>query len=222
MPASSRLRTAGAVVAGVLLATVAPGTPAHAITPPITVAMSSTGAGAPGYEIRIRNDTDGTVRTTVRQELPEGAVPARVSEGGQTIPVAERPGDQRGRLAGAARRPGNRRADHHAGRPTPRRDHRHRPHLRLRRQRQHTVRLRHRDLDRPGRLRRGRLRGLVAHGAGGGRRGRVLALLVVLAGVLWIRRRRRRAARTGDTARGRPRPRPRATRAPGTTGQSAG
>ncbi|ROT32678.1 hypothetical protein EF879_05565 [Micromonospora sp. HM5-17] len=77
------------MVAGCLLATAAPGAPAQAITPPITVTMSSSGAGTPRYEIRIHNDTDGIVKTTVRQELPAGAIPASVSEGGQTVPSSD-------------------------------------------------------------------------------------------------------------------------------------
>ncbi|MEE6260867.1 hypothetical protein [Plantactinospora sonchi] len=85
MPASTPLRTAGAVLAGCLLAA-APGTPALADTPPITVGMTSSGTGAPRYEIQVRNGTDGTVKTTVRQDLPPGAVPASVSQGGQAGP----------------------------------------------------------------------------------------------------------------------------------------
>jgi|GEM_PF-1496137 hypothetical protein len=200
MPASSRLRTAGAVVAGVLLATVAPGTPAHAITPPITVAMSSTGAGAPGYEIRIRNDTDGTVRTTVRQELPEGAVPARVSEGGQTIPSPSGRATSevvwQVQLAGRATAvltttlagppPGattvtaptcafvaNGSTPYDCATAT------------------WTAQA---ASGAAGSAAWWRTGPAVAGAAG------VLALLVVLAGVLWIRRRRRGAARTGDTA----------------------
>ncbi|MEO3744640.1 hypothetical protein [Plantactinospora sp. B5E13] len=86
MPASTPLRTAGAVLAGCLFATATPGAPALADTPPISVAMASSGTGAPRYEIRVTNETDGTVKTTVRQDLPPGTVPASVSEGGQAGP----------------------------------------------------------------------------------------------------------------------------------------
>lgn len=86
-PASTPLRTAGAVLAGCLFATATPGAPALADTPPISVAMASSGTGAPRYEIRVTNGTDGTVKTTVRQDLPAGTVPTSVSEGGQAVPV---------------------------------------------------------------------------------------------------------------------------------------
>ncbi|WP_422770919.1 hypothetical protein ACN28C_30405 [Plantactinospora sp. WMMC1484] len=92
MPASTRLRAAGAVVAGCLLATTAPGAPAQAATPPITVAMTSYGDPAPRYDIRVRNGTDGMVRTTVRQELPPGATPFMISQGGAATPPGTLPG----------------------------------------------------------------------------------------------------------------------------------
>ncbi|MFY1669051.1 hypothetical protein ACN27G_03690 [Plantactinospora sp. WMMB334] len=92
MPASTRLRAAGAVIAGCLLATTAPGALAQAATPPVTVAMTSYGDPAPRYDIRVRNGTDGMVRTTVRQELPPGATPFMISQGGAATPPGTLPG----------------------------------------------------------------------------------------------------------------------------------
>ncbi|MEO3924640.1 hypothetical protein ABGB07_12395 [Micromonosporaceae bacterium B7E4] len=120
MPASIRLRAVGAVIAGCLLAATAPGTPAQAAnaaakaaqartgnaaaraagapirptSPLITVAMTTSGDPAPRYEIRVRNGTDGMVKTTVRQELPPGATPAMISQGG----AASAPGTMPGQL----------------------------------------------------------------------------------------------------------------------------
>ncbi|MDW5324094.1 hypothetical protein [Plantactinospora sp. KLBMP9567] len=120
MPASIRLRAVGAVIAGCLLAATAPGTPGKAANAPaqaaqaragnaaaraagapirptsplITVSMTTSGDPAPRYEIRVRNGTDGMVKTTVRQELPPGATPAMISQGG----AASAPGTMPGQL----------------------------------------------------------------------------------------------------------------------------
>ncbi|MGX7670588.1 hypothetical protein [Plantactinospora sp. DSM 117369] len=120
MPASIRLRAVGAVIAGCLLAATAPGAPVQAANAPakatqaragnaparaanapirptsplITLAMSTSGDPAPRYEIRVRNGTDGMVKTTVRQELPPGATPAMISQGG----AASAPGTMPGQL----------------------------------------------------------------------------------------------------------------------------
>jgi hypothetical protein len=92
MPASTRLRAAGAVIAGCLFAGTAPSAPAQAAAPLISVAMAASGTAAPRYDIQVRNGTDGMVRTTVRQELPPGARPALISEGGQVVPAGGQPG----------------------------------------------------------------------------------------------------------------------------------
>ncbi|WP_159079469.1 hypothetical protein [Plantactinospora sp. BC1] len=100
MPASIRLRAVGAVIAGYLLVATAPGAPAQAAgapaptSPLITVAMATSGDPAPRYEIRVRNGTDGMVKTTVRQELPPGATPSLISQGG----TASAPGTLPGQL----------------------------------------------------------------------------------------------------------------------------
>ncbi|GAA3726555.1 hypothetical protein GCM10022225_04620 [Plantactinospora mayteni] len=104
IPASIRLRAVGAVIAGCLLAATAPGATTQAATtagapvrptsPLITVAMTTSGHPAPRYEIRVRNGTDGMVKTTVRQELPPGATPAMISQGG----AASAPGTMPGQL----------------------------------------------------------------------------------------------------------------------------
>ncbi|GAB3971786.1 hypothetical protein GCM10027615_31300 [Plantactinospora veratri] len=97
----------GAVIAGCLLFATAPGAPAQAAgapaqaagapaptSPLITVAMATSGDPAPRYEIRVRNGTDGMVKTTVRQELPPGATPSMISQGG----TASAPGTMPGQL----------------------------------------------------------------------------------------------------------------------------
>ncbi|MDG4785508.1 hypothetical protein O7626_06090 [Micromonospora sp. WMMD1102] len=114
MPASIRLRAVGAVIAGCLLTGTAPGAPAQAAETPaqpraaiqpaaapvrptaplITLAMATSGDPAPRYDIRVRNGTDGMVKTTVRQELPAGATPAMISQGG----LASVPGTTPGQL----------------------------------------------------------------------------------------------------------------------------
>ncbi|MEQ4302420.1 hypothetical protein ABNF97_13670 [Plantactinospora sp. B6F1] len=111
MPASIRLRAVGAVIAGCLLAVAAPGAPSQAAIPPrapsqtagapvrptdplITVAMTTSGDPAPRYDIRVQNATDGMVRTTVRQELPPGATPATISQGGGVGTVPGRSGTE--------------------------------------------------------------------------------------------------------------------------------
>ncbi|MGI5213600.1 hypothetical protein [Plantactinospora sp. CA-290183] len=98
MPATTRLRPVGAAIAGCLLATAAPAAgaasaaapsatsaPSATAAPPITVAMTASGSTPPNYQIRVRNDTDGTVKTTVRQDLPPGARVMLVSQGGQAV-----------------------------------------------------------------------------------------------------------------------------------------
>lgn len=81
-PRAIRTRTVVAVVAGGLLALTPPDSPAAA-TPPVTVSVTSTGAGNPGYRIDVRNDSGATVETTLRQELPPGAAPISISHGGR-------------------------------------------------------------------------------------------------------------------------------------------
>ncbi|MFY1690648.1 hypothetical protein [Plantactinospora sp. WMMB782] len=107
MPASIRLRAVGAVIAACLLTGTAPGAPAQAAETPaqpraaapvrptaplITLAMATSGDPAPRYDIRVRNGTDGMVKTTVRQELPAGATPALISQGGLASPPGTIPG----------------------------------------------------------------------------------------------------------------------------------
>lgn len=92
MSASTRLRTVGAAVAGCLLAMAAPGTPARAAAPPITVSMTASATTPPSYQIQVHNDTDGMVKTTVRQDLPPGARTLLVSQGGQVTPADSQAG----------------------------------------------------------------------------------------------------------------------------------
>lgn len=95
MPASGRRRTSGirghalgiramvvAVVAGGPLALAVPDDPAVA-APPVTVSVTTTRAGNPGYRIDVRNDSGATVETTLRQELPPGTAPVSISHGGR-------------------------------------------------------------------------------------------------------------------------------------------
>lgn len=87
MPASHQprvvhARLALALAVGGLLAVAAPATPATA-APPVAVDVRSTGADNPAYQIDVRNDSGATVETTLRQELPPGAAPVSISDGGR-------------------------------------------------------------------------------------------------------------------------------------------
>lgn len=99
MPASNRRRTIRtrvamtvAVAAGGLFALAVPDAPAVA-APPVTVTVTSTGADNPRYRIDVRNETGATVQTTLRQELPPGAAPISISDGGR---AATPPGQTNG------------------------------------------------------------------------------------------------------------------------------
>ncbi|MGI5144924.1 hypothetical protein ACQEVC_00755 [Plantactinospora sp. CA-294935] len=95
--AQARAATAAAKAAQARAATAAAraaGAPIRPTSPLITVAMTTSGDPAPRYEIRVRNGTDGMVKTTVRQELPPGATPAMISQGG----AASAPGTMPGQL----------------------------------------------------------------------------------------------------------------------------
>lgn len=80
-----------AVAAGGLLVLTAPDAPATAAPPvSVTVAVTSAGTDNPGYRIDVRNDSGATVETTLRQELPPGAAPIAISDGGRAAPPAGR------------------------------------------------------------------------------------------------------------------------------------
>lgn len=55
----------------------------NAVPPPVTVAVSAAGQGAPDYRIQVRNAGRTPVFATVRQTLPPGASPTSISDGGQ-------------------------------------------------------------------------------------------------------------------------------------------
>ncbi len=115
MPASTRQHTVAAAIVGCLFTSVPPSAPAaaapdhppaaarapapaargailRAADAPVTIAMASTETVPPTYQIEVRNNSDKTIDTTVRQELPPGTTPAAISEGGQ----AGTPGGQSG------------------------------------------------------------------------------------------------------------------------------
>lgn len=102
MPASTRQRTVVAAIAGCLLAaatsTAATGatrttgatgatnatTATSARAPsPVEVEVTTTGTATPAYRITVSNGSASALDATLRQELPEGAAPTAVSDGGQ-------------------------------------------------------------------------------------------------------------------------------------------
>ncbi|HEX7744632.1 MAG TPA: hypothetical protein VF462_05145 [Micromonosporaceae bacterium] len=60
---------------------------AQSAPPPVSVMIETAGTTAPAYRIAVRNDTDRPVTTTVRQQLPRGAPPTAVSDGGEVRPA---------------------------------------------------------------------------------------------------------------------------------------
>ncbi|MEV2239957.1 hypothetical protein [Micromonospora sp. NPDC049891] len=56
-----------------------------AARPKVSVRVAPEQSAAPGYRIEVRNAGSAPVDTTVRQELPQGVSPTKISDGGQVV-----------------------------------------------------------------------------------------------------------------------------------------
>ncbi|MEH0931448.1 hypothetical protein [Micromonospora sp. CPCC 205558] len=61
--------------------------PASAPPQPVTVAVATESSPAPRYRIQVRNVSNSTLDTTVRQELPPGSTTTAISGGGWSTPA---------------------------------------------------------------------------------------------------------------------------------------
>ncbi|MEU8256097.1 hypothetical protein AB0C06_17765 [Micromonospora inaquosa] len=62
--------------------------PASAPPQPVTVAVATESSAAPRYRIQVRNVSNSTLDTTVRQELPPGSTTTAISGGGRSTPTS--------------------------------------------------------------------------------------------------------------------------------------
>jgi hypothetical protein len=86
----SALAPAGAGVAPGAPAAALPSAAGAAAPPAVIVRVAPDGGTSPGYRIEVRNISNSTVNTTVRQEVPRGAPPIAITGGGQaTTPAGQ-------------------------------------------------------------------------------------------------------------------------------------